>query len=136
MPRRRGLDDWKRAFLAVWHAARGILVRSQSSKVFHLAKAAYHGYRLIEKHTKEAHEKYGVSKKQYGLLLLLATGESFTVKEAAERLGASQGTVRKYLNLFVKAGIAEKDASSRPYLYRMKEKYLKAIRESLVENGQ
>lgn|GEM_PF-2982723 len=134
MPRGRHLDDWKRAFLAVWHAARGILVRSQSSKVFHLAKAAYHGYRLLEKQTKDAHEKYGVSKKQYGLLLLLATGESFTVKDAAERLKASQGTVRKYLNLFVKAGIADKDTSTRPYLYRMKDKYLKAIRKSLKEN--
>ena len=127
MPRRR-LTPGKRAFILVWHLARGVLVRSGSSKTYHFAKAAYHGKKLAEQKIEENEaEKAGLTKKQYAILLVLSTGEAFTVKGLAEKLDASQGTLRKHLNKFAAMDLVEKDISTRPYLYRMEEEIRRRI---------
>ena len=134
MPRKK-IKSWQRAFFLGWHLARGLLVRSGGSKVYHLAKAAYQGYKLFgpASSAREEAKKLGLSNKEFGVLLMLASGGSFTVKQIAEKLEASEGTVRKHLNTFVKAGIAEKDTSARPYIYRLKDKYKEMLEEELVE---
>jgi len=130
MPRKK-LTPLQRALILAWHAARGILVRSESGKLYHFAKAAYHGKKLAEeelKRQKEA-EKLGLTKKQYGILAILADGQAYTVKQLAEKLEASESTVRKHLNKLVDEGIVEKDTSTRPYLYRLSRKVLELVEE-------
>ncbi len=130
MPRKK-LTPLQRALILAWHVARGFLVRSESSKIYHFAKAAYHGKRLTEKGFKRQKdaEKLGLSKKQYEILVALANGQAYTVKQLAERLEASERTIRKYLNKFAEEDIVEKDTSSRPYLYRLSRKVFEPLEE-------
>jgi DNA-binding MarR family transcriptional regulator len=130
LPRKR-LTPFQRALILVWHAARGFLVRSESSKIYHFAKAAYHGKKLAEKELKRQKEaeRLGLTKKQYGILVVLSNGQAYTVKQLAEKLDASEGTVRKHLNKLVDEGIVEKDTSSRPYLYRLSRMILELVEE-------
>ncbi|RLG44431.1 MAG: hypothetical protein DRN92_08020 [Thermoproteota archaeon] len=130
MPRKK-LTPLQRALILAWHAARGFLVRSESSKIYHFAKAAYHGKKLAERELKRQKdaERLGLTKKQYGILVALSSGQAYTVKQLAEKLEASEGTIRKYLNKFAEEGIVEKDTSSRPYLYRLSRKILELVEE-------
>ncbi|HIE24014.1 MAG TPA: ArsR family transcriptional regulator [Candidatus Korarchaeota archaeon] len=130
LPRRR-LTPFQRALLLAWHAARGFLVRSEASKLYHFAKAAYHGKRLAEKELERQRraERLGLTKKQYGILVVLSNGQTYTVKQLAEKLDASEGTIRKHLNKLVDEGIVERDTSSRPYLYRLSRKILELVEE-------
>ena len=130
MPRKK-LTPLQRAFILAWHAARGFLVRSESSKIYHFAKAAYHGKRLAERELKRQKdaERLGLTKKQYGILVALSSGRAYTVKQLAEKLEASEGTIRKYLNKFAEEGIVEKDMSNRPYLYRLSRRVMELLEE-------
>jgi len=41
------MPAWKRILLATWHLFREMTVKSGSSKVYHLSKAAYHAGKLL-----------------------------------------------------------------------------------------
>jgi len=47
MGRRRGLEPWKRALLAVYHLFRAASTTRESGKYYHVAKAIYHTKKLL-----------------------------------------------------------------------------------------
>mgnify|MGYP000044061120 CR=1 FL=1 len=130
--KRRKLSEEGRTLIMAWHLLRGILVRSESSKIYHFAKAAYHAKKLAKKRLEaDEAERLGLTKSEYLLLLTMARGRDFTVKELAQKTGLSESTIRKNLKTFVKAGIAERDESQVPYIYRLKEDVRAELREAL-----
>ena len=131
------LSDEGRALIMGWHLLRGLLVRSGSSKVYHFSKAAYHAQKLVRKRMKaDEAERLGLTKSEYVMLLTMAKGSEFTVRELAEATGLSESTVRKNLKTFVKAGVAVEDASQVPHIYRLREDVRRELREALEQESE